>query len=183
MLTETDLMKAAYNQVFGDYRGVFTANEDPMLMVESKEIKVMVIDSPGKYDQELGYIRPTTESNITGLCDVINKLPELKDRSLKVIFVSQNPYIGYQEAVIRAVLRNEAVNIDLEVVGPESRITSMQGVINATRELGAQLFAQTPSVLIKNNIKTSDPKQFEALKELYKNKPLIFQNVDALLAK
>ena len=114
--------------------------------------------------------RPTTQTTIIELVKWLKQHEEIKT----ITFVSNQPYVKYQEAVIREVIKNLNAEIEIEVVGSACSDENAQPIIEA---LGSYIFAVTPEILIKFGGKITDPALIESFKALYAKQPLIYQNL------
>lgn len=113
--------------------------------------------------------RPTTQ---TTMIDLSNWLKENDYLDKKVLFISSQPNVLYQKAIITQVLRSSDTDIDFEVVGANYNGESIQPAIAA---LGSYLYAQTPNVLIMLNETISEYKVIELFNEIYSSQPLIYE--------
>jgi hypothetical protein len=151
-LTETHLIKEIYsNSLLG--------NKAP----------VYVIDTPAR-----DLSRPTTQTTILELISWLKQYDNIKD----IIFVSNQPNVKYQEAVITEVFRNNDVKISFEVVGDS--YYDKENLYPIIEALGSYIWAQTPAVLLKLDTTIDDPKIIASIKELYAKQPLVYQNLENL---
>ena len=152
-LTETHLIQEAY------YRSRLF-----------NQLPVTVIDTPAG-----NLPRPTTETTAQAFCQWLKKHPSWQT----VTFISLQPNVKYQEAILRGVFKREKVSATFEVIGDKVDLnqTNLHALIGA---LGSQIWAKTPEVIAKVHIKTRDQKLIKAFKELYLKQPLIYKNVEAL---
>jgi len=152
-LTETHLIQEAYQN-----STVF--NQLPMT----------VINTPAR-----DLPRPTTETTVHELCQWLRMHPTMQ----KITFISSQPNVKYQEAIIKEVFKREKLQATIDVIGPSVDINKIeiQALVGA---LGSQIWAKTPDVIAKTKIKTRDEEVIKAFKELYLKQPLIYKNVEAL---
>lgn len=145
-LTEMDLLKDVYAQA------PFFKDRQPIL-----------IDVPAT-QQDGRLIRPTTQSTVEALIDELAKHPEIT----RLYFVSNQPYIHYQEAVIRSVfLARHRPDIVLHVIG--EGLSATQGSIQPLCEaMASYLWARLPSILCELNIRIPSALETE-FKALYKD--------------
>jgi hypothetical protein len=73
------------------------------------KFKTSIIDTPAG-----NLSRPTTETTLKELLKWLDARKDIK----KITFVSNQPYIKYQEAIIAQVLKSHA-SISYEVIGPK----------------------------------------------------------------
>jgi len=162
-LTETDLMKAAYEA--SKLHGKFPGHD-------------VLIDTPRR-----NLPRPTTETTVTELCDWLKQHPEVHD----ITFVSNQPHVDYQQAIIAQVFEKQGVKVRFEVIGPEYRaglVNNDADKINYVMQaLGSRIWAATPGVMDAIGLDMSDPKLRAEFKKLYEKQPLIYNNFEAKLPK
>ena len=80
----------------------------------------------------------------------------------KVLFISSQPNVLYQKAVIEEIL--EGKGIDFEVVGPKTNSQSVQTLVGA---LGSFIWASMPKIITKLGFKVASPEEIELVKSLY----------------
>lgn len=149
-LTETELIKELYE------------NSDLV-----NKFKVEVIDTPARH-----LPRPTTETTVIEFSVWLKAHQDVKN----VIFVSSQPYVKYQEAIIAAVFKNRGINIEPIVVGPE--VNSDIDPYKMIEGLGSRIWAQTPFVLAALGGSIKDEATANEFKELYRNCPMIYSVLD-----
>lgn len=149
-LTETHLIQEAYNNV-----GM------------PKTLTMTVIDTP-KGDLP----RPTTETTVIELSKWLKQHPEYKT----IGFVSNQPHVYYQAAVIKEILRRQGLEdtVKVEVIGPS--ITSATPTKDITGALGSRIWASTPHVIQVLGLETQNPDLLKQYQGLYKNQPLVYKN-------
>lgn len=158
-LTETDLMKDAYesSKLYGKFPG-----------------HDVLIDTPRG-----NLPRPTTETTVTELCDWLKQHPEVQD----LTFVSNQPHVDYQKAIIAQVFEKQGVKVTFEVIGPEYRtglVNNDADKINyVAQALGSRIWAATPEVMDAIGLDMSDPDLRAEFKKLYEKQPLIYSNFEA----
>lgn len=153
-LTETDLMRSAY----------IASNLYNKLPTE-------IIDTP-KRDLP----RPTTETTVIELCGWLKKHPEIES----ITFVSNQPHVEYQKAIIVQVFEQQGVKLKIEVVGPAIQVTDNNiesKIKDSVGALGSQIWASTPGVLDALGIDACDPRLSEEFFALFKKQPLIYNNL------
>lgn len=151
-LTETHLIREAYKN-----------------SLLSNKVPVYVIDTPAR-----DLPRPTTQTTIVELIIWLKQHNDIKN----IIFVSNQPNVKYQEAVIKEVFRNSDVQISFEVVGDS--YYDKENLYPIIEALGSYIWAQTPSVLLKLDTIIYDPKIITSFKELFAKQPLVYQNLESL---
>ena len=159
-LTETQLMLEAYH---GSVIGSKLPKEN-----------LIVIDTPAR-----DLPRPTTETTIQELC---NWLREHKNDVHSIIFISNQPHVKYQEAIIKEVFKQQGLSTKFEVVGykiGEKNVIKIQELVGA---LGSQIWAQTPELISQAKIHTNNQHLKDQFMELYKKQPLIYNNIKLLLS-
>lgn len=119
--------------------------------------------------------RPTTETTLKEFCLWLKKHPDVKS----VTFVSNQPHIQYQEAVIAEVLRHQTQHIQFEVIGSE--VNPNAEIYTLIAAIGSQIWAKTPDVLAKTKLLTTDNQLLKEFLELYAKQPLIYYNVESIL--
>lgn len=156
LLTETDLMISSYQ--------------------ESKlfnKLPTVIIDTPRR-----DLPRPTTETTVTEFCDWLKQHPNVQS----ITFVSNQPHVDYQKAIIAQVFEKQGVNIKYEVIGAEynaSVVNNNADKINyILQALGSRIWAETPKVLDELGLDMSDPQLRAEYLELYKKQPLIYNNLN-----
>lgn len=145
MLTEMHLMQDLYNQ--SSLNGA---------------LPTYMLDTP-KRDLP----RATTYTTVVNLINWLKTHPEIKN----IIFISNQPYIQYQYAIIDSIFREQKLDISFEVVGSAASGANLQPMIEG---LGSYIWAYTPKVLLHMNLKIDNPKIKGLFQELYKKHPLIY---------
>jgi hypothetical protein len=154
-ITETDLMRVAY--------------QNSKLF---EKLPTVLIDTP-KRDLP----RPTTETTVIELSKWLKEHPYIKT----ITFVSNQPHVEYQKAIIAQVFKQQNMQLEFEVIGPEytgAMIQNTDDKINyIVGALGSQIWAATPSVLEAIGLNVAQMNQKEDFIELYKKQPLIYNNI------
>lgn len=156
-ITETDLIYEAYihSELFG-------------------KMPVTVIDTPRG-----NLPRPTTETTIIELIRWLRKHPEVRS----ITFVSNQPHVEYQKAVIEMVFKRENMDTKIEVIGPEFKLAADKDratyIKDLVAALGSQIYAVTPGIVEKLDLDVDDPSLKARFIELYKKQPLIYNSVKA----
>jgi len=132
--------------------------------LSKNSIPVSVIDTP-RGDLP----RPTTQTTIMSLIQWLNDHPSIKN----IVFISNQPNAHYQKAVIDAVLHENNVKIDFEVIGPTAgREYEVKSILEG---LGSYIWAATPAVLSSLNLEITDNEIKNEFIKLYSGNPLVFQ--------
>ncbi|OJU72953.1 MAG: hypothetical protein BGO07_01975 [Alphaproteobacteria bacterium 40-19] len=119
-LTETDLMRHFYEK------------SD----LSKKAFLLHFIDTP-----KGNLPRPTTETTLKALEDFLKKQnPKIQ----RICFVSNQPYVSYQSALITSFFRQNNYNISYEVVGSQSE---NEDPVKFLEALASYLWAKAPEVL------------------------------------
>lgn len=147
-LTETHLIKYAYEN-------------SPLSRLK---IPVHVIHTP-KRDLP----RPTTQTTLEELIQWLKNHPEIKT----IMFVSNQPYVNYQKAIVETVFQHCGVVLPFEMVGSSaSENAKVQSLIEG---LGSYLYAATPLVLKKIGVSFGAEPIQTTLKKLYAQNPLVYR--------
>ncbi len=112
--------------------------------------------------------RPTTQTTVIDLANWLRT----ENNTENLVFVSGQPTIKYQEAVINQVLRFVNVTKNIEVVGYEDSEDNTQKLLEG---LGSFIFAQTPNVLVSFNETITDSGVIDEFYKVFGSQPLIYQ--------
>lgn len=149
-LTETHIFKDLYEK--SDFN--------------KSELALHVIDTP-RGDLP----RPTTQTTVLDLIEWLKTHQEIQN----IIFVSNQPYVAYQSAIIGSIFKDQNVNIEYEVVGNENtNINELRLIIEG---FGSYLWAATPSALLEMHPQITDVSIKESLRELYSKTPLLYNTL------
>jgi hypothetical protein len=136
------------------------------------KVTMMLIDTPQRNGQ-----RPTTESTVTDLCDKLKQTPDIKH----VVFVSSQPYVAYQRAIIQHVFAKNNLQITFDVIGsrfdPSVVKTDADRVNELLQALGSKIWAETPAVMQSIGFDASDQQLLADYRELYVRQPLIYNQL------
>lgn len=135
------------------------------------KIPTHIVDTPAR-----DLPRPTTQTTVVELVKWLKDHDEIKS----IIFISNQPYVKYQEATIAETFRSLDFNINFEVIGNAYQNDSLQSAIES---LGSYIYAKTPDLFFQANESISDPKIIESLTELYSRQPLIYHNLEHIFLK
>ncbi len=150
-LTEMHLLKDLYNSS----------------LLYNKSINTYFIDTPSR-----DLPRPTTETTILELISWLKSHSEVQS----IIFISNQPYVKYQEAIISAIFKENGINIKYQVVG-SSAILEKDNIQPILEGFGTYIFAALPTILSNMNININDPLVNNVFKELYSKNPLIYRSL------
>lgn len=150
-LTETHLMQTAF--------------EDSAI---NAKFKTFIIDTPAG-----DLPRPTTETTLKELLKWLDAHKDIK----KITFVSNQPYIKYQEAIIAQALKSHP-DISYKVIGPE--VKKDIKTFEIVEGLGSYIWAKTPWVIFNSGKFSNDEKLFQEFKKLYSKNPLIYSDIESL---
>lgn len=125
--------------------------------------------------------RPTTESTVNKFVQWLAEQPDIKS----VTFVSNQPYIGYQQAIIELVFRQAGAwdKYKVDIVGPGYDLLKkpdVKQIVEVCSALGSQIYAQTPLVIQKLGLKVTEPQLRQSFVELYKQQPSIYAYSESL---
>lgn len=123
-LTETDVFVAAY-------KASALYNKLPLTVID-----VPKADLP----------RPTTATTVEALVKWLQKHPEVQS----ITFISNQPHVAYQKAVISRILMQQKMSINFDVVGPAYPVDNKDPVhtlVEGVGALGAQIYAVSTCVL------------------------------------
>ena len=109
------------------------------------------------------------------LVDWLKTQPQIK----KILFVSNQPHVAYQSAIISSILKEQDSPLTFQVVGPA--VSDPQEMKPLIEGLGSYLWAESPSVLSKLNITAATQETQSALRELYLKNPLIYKLLPSVL--
>ncbi len=175
--TEVELKKIANKFNIADWKKLtethLIQNEySKSTLSNNKNIKIHIIDTP-KGDLP----RPTTQTTIIKLIEWLKDHKEIQN----IIFVSNQPYVKYQEAMIHTVFKEKNVDIKYEVVGNTAQdLDELQSLVEG---LGTYLWAKTPLVLAHMNIQIISEENKQLLKNLYSENPLTYRVIPRNLIK
>ena len=159
--------------------------------------KLIVINNRARVDSKTGQtIRPTTETTVQELCDVVEEKLKSSSDSVAInsfLFISSQPYVNYQELTVNKVIEQKLPekNFQIQVVGDEVKEVSTKTNQRSIGALGPQIWAQTSvvlpelEVLYKDKIRKDDklPKEIQdRLIKLYEGQALTYSNIKSLLS-
>ena len=138
--------------------------------IQSHGLPLYVIDTPAR-----GLPRPTSVTTILEL------IPWLKDHTevKSILFISSQPHVKYQKAVIDLIFKEQKVEIDYEVVG--EAVVDVDNVQEMVGALGSYLWTISPIVLKAMQLQNSDQEVKDAFKRLYAHQPFMYQALPANL--
>jgi hypothetical protein len=166
--SEETLVKVAHTWKLSDWTHL---TETHMIQEEyaksdlfKQNLDVHVIDTP-KGDLP----RPTTQTSLLHLIAWLKHHPEVKT----LLFVSNQPYVAYQKAIIDTLFRQNDIKISSEVVG--SAVKNTDDLQPLLEGLGSYLWAATPTVLLDMKATLTDKGLRDSLKHLYGKNPFLYQ--------
>lgn len=136
-----------------------------------KNIPLHVIDTP-----KGNLSRPTTETTLQELIKFLKNKPTVKS----ILFISNQPNVYYQQAIIAEVLKHYDAHVLFEVIGPMATQPTIQSLVGA---LGSYLWAKTPDIFDILNITITDQELQSRLKKLYEKNPIISKHINKLCGK
>jgi hypothetical protein len=147
VLTETHLIKEAYqkSKLFNQF-------------------ETTVIDTPAR-----DLPRPTTETTTMELIGWLKQQPGIKS----ILFISNQPYVNYQKAVIAEVFYNQNFTISYEITGDKA--STPYNIQKLVESVGSYIWAKTPEVIRELGLTTENKEILEEIKNLYRNNPLIYK--------
>lgn len=146
--------RAAVANVDGDAATLQAVSRNAQVLVEDLQEKHLMLEEWRKTHWPVSGLvvclntpkgelpRATTETTLGTLAAWLARNPHIKN----VTFVSNQPYVGYQKAVIRGVLCRLSSKTVFEVVGPEMKTRNARSAVGA---LGSKIWAKTPLFLLK----------------------------------
>lgn len=165
--TQNELMEIASKLQVSDWEELtetqLITNSYESSELAQRKLPHHVIDTPSG---ELP--RPTTQTTIMELISWLKEHQDIQD----IIFISEQPYVKYQSAIINSIFESQNVHIRIEIVGSYSHLPI--GTKEIIEGLGSYLWAVTPILLSRMNITTEDPKIKQSFKKLYAENPLIY---------
>lgn len=150
-LTETHLLKDIYTHslIYG-------------------QLECIVIDTPA------GNIpRPTTETTILELVKWLNGKRDIK----KIVFISNQPYIKYQGAIISQILKCLTPKLAFEIIGP--KVIKNIPAIRLLEGLGSYIWAKTPEIIHDSGICIQDQQMLKNLRKLYSGHAIVNAEINS----
>ena len=151
-LTETHLGKKAY-QTSAIYN----------------KLPIHVIDTPSG-----NLPRPTTETTIMELNTWLQGHSEIQT----IVFISNQPHVRYQTAIITEVLTRLHTSITFDIVG--SAINKDIQTHSLIEALGSYLWAKTPLIIEELGIQIEREDLKQSFKKLYEKNPVLLQHINQL---
>lgn len=115
--------------------------------------------------------RPTTQTTVIKLVEWLKGHEDIKT----ITFISNQPYVKYQEAIIRETLKSLDYHLEFEVIGDEYNSSNPQSAIES---LGSYIYAATPDILFRAEEKICSSELIGSLSTLYSKQPLIYHNLE-----
>lgn len=123
-----------------------------------KDIGLTVIDTPRR---ELP--RPTTHTTVRELMKWLEQNPQIRT----ILFVSNQPHVKYQQAIIEAIFAEDKnITVKYEVVGSAAQTNQIKAILEG---MGSYIWAKTPFILKRENTKIDNSEAGTKLKKLYIN--------------
>ncbi len=126
--------------------------------------------------------KPTDKNNFLDYLEKIapkKSLPPLSPIK-HIIFVSNQPYALYQQAIIESVFHATGSTITFETIGKNSYANKDQ-ILTIIGSLGSFLWATTPALLASLDIQTTDPENIELCKQLYEKVDSLYKRLPPIL--
>lgn len=132
--------------------------------LQKRKLTKYIIDTP------TGNLpRPTTQSTIIELIAWLKNHENIKS----IIFVSNQPYIKYQKAIITSVFSDYKINIQFDVVG--SGVKNKKNIQPIIEGLGSYIWAMSPIAMSKMELKINDKEIKRSFDKLYLQQPLLYK--------
>ncbi|MCF8462809.1 MAG: hypothetical protein K9G11_02740 [Rickettsiaceae bacterium] len=168
--TEEELSNMAKFFNLKDWRELTETNLIQKLYLES-DLQKLGITTTIIYTPKKHLARPTTQTTILELITWLKENDTIKN----IVFVSNQPYIKYQSVIIDAILREQKLSINYDVVGDSAR--DKDNLKNIIEGLGSYIWAVSPLIFSNMNIEIKDAELKKSLIELYYNNPIIYQSM------
>ncbi len=121
----------------------------------NQKFELVVINTPQRDGR-----RPTTQTTVEDFCDWAKIHEEVKS----VLFISGQPHVLYQKAIVTAALSGKASEISPEFAGHRTLDVSSKTCAGA---LGSFIWAYTPTCLRKLGLTVETNDDFALTKQLY----------------
>lgn len=132
------------------------------------EFKFLMIDTPAKDGR-----RPTTQTTVEDFCLWINAHPGKIDQAL---FISSQPYVDYQMAIIEEILQQKDSNLKFKVAG-DLYVPGNNSVKTLAGALGSYIWAGMPNCLRRFGFKIKNDEELALAKRLYSHMPWIYKSL------
>lgn len=153
-LTETHLLEDLYG----------------MSELQKRKLEKYTIDTPAG-----DLPRPTTQSTLIELIAWLKNHKNIKN----IIFISNQPYVKYQKAIITSVFKDYKIDIEFDVIG--SGVQNKENIQPIIEGLGSYIWAVSPIVISKLRLKIDNKKIKDSFDKLYLKQPLIYKIVPQIL--
>lgn len=127
--------------------------------------ELIVIDTP----QEDGR-RATTQTTVEDFCEWHATHKEVKN----AVFISEQPHVLYQKAIIEEVIYKNKSDLCFEVIGQESGFGAVKSFAGA---LGSYIWANMPNCLRNFGFKINSDKNLLQAKSLYYRVPWFYNSL------
>ncbi len=128
-------------------------------------VELVVIDTPQKDGR-----RPTTQTTVEDFCTWNKSHPEVQT----AVFISGQPHVLYQKAIVAEVLHTNGSTLKFEVIGHESAAESTKTFAGA---LGSYLWANVSQVLRVSGLKVESTKEKDLVEKLYARAPWLYKKI------
>lgn len=138
--------------------------------LQKRKLEKYTIDTPAG-----DLPRPTTQSTLIELIAWLKNHKNIKN----IIFISNQPYVKYQKAIITSVFKDYKIDIEFDVIG--SGVQNKENIQPIIEGLGSYIWAVSPIVISKLRLKIDNKKIKDSFDKLYLKQPLIYKIVPQIL--
>lgn len=128
----------------------------------------LVIDTPAKDGR-----RPTTQTTVEDFCLWINAHP---GKIAHALFISSQPYVAYQMAIVGEILHQNDSNLNFRVAG-DVFFPGSNSVKTLAGALGSYIWAGMPNCLRRLGFKIKTDEELALAKRLYGHMPWIYKSL------
>lgn len=132
------------------------------------DFALVVIDTPARDGR-----RPTTQTTVEDFCKWEKEHPGKIEGAL---FISSQPYVAYQTAIIEEILRQNNSELSFRVDG-DSYVPSNDSVKTLAGALGSYIWAKMPNCLRYFNFKIKSDEDLEMTRRLYGHMMWIYNHL------
>ncbi len=137
-------------------------------LLNKDKLKFLVIDTPGKDGR-----RPTTQTTVEDFCLWLNAHPGKIDQAL---FISSQPYVAYQMAIVEEILQQNNSNLSFRIAG-DFYVPGNNSVKTLAGALGSYIWAEMPICLRHFGLKIKTDEELALAKRLYGHMPWIYKSL------
>lgn len=137
-------------------------------MLNKYGLVVVVVNTPEKDGR-----RPTTQTTVEDFCKWEKEHPGKIEGAL---FISSQPYVAYQTAIIEEILRQNNSELSFRVDG-DSYVPSNDSVKTLAGALGSYIWAKMPNCLRYFGFEIKSDEDLELAKRLYGHMPWIYDHL------